>query len=436
MSTNPGHIANERTTLSNSLWAATANETPPCAKLKGEHEADVVVVGGGFAGLSTALHVAEAGLSVILLEAETPGWGASGRNGGQVNPGLKLNPEELIQNYGEDLGQRMLKRTGASGELVFDLIKRHGIDCASAQCGWIRAAHSPRTLAVLQDVGRQWHESGAAVDPLTKGDVEDLLGAPGYIGGIIDRRGGNLHPLNFALGLAMAAHKAGARLSSESRAHSVQDHGDHVVVTTDTAQVRATRAVLCTNAYTGDLAEPLGKSVVPVTSVQVATAPLSDNVAKSILPQGHSPTDSRRLLLYFRKDAEGRFVMGGRGAVGDDAILKRHAALRELSVKLYPQLAEVEWKHAWGGNVAMTQNHMPGLYRLSERVVAGIGFNGRGVGMATCMGTILADWAEGMPEAELDFPITTPKPIPFHSFRNLGVGFTVAVFRLLDRFKL
>ena len=213
----------------------------------------------------------------------------------------------------------------------------------------------------------------------------------------------------------------------------IDEDGDSVTVRTARATVRAARAVIATNAYTGPLAAPLGQAVVPVTPVQVATAPLGDSIAGSILPEGHSPTDTHRLLVYFRKDPQGRFVMGARGAVGDRAIRARHAALREAVVRLYPQLRGADWAHARGGDVAMTPDHMPGLLRLSPRTVAGIGFNGRGMGMATVMGTILADWAQGMPDAEIDFPVTRPRPIPFHPFRRIGVGVTVAALRTLDR---
>ena len=176
---------------------------------------------------------------------------------------------------------------------------------------------------------------------------------------------------------------------------------------------------------------PLGQTMVPVTSVQVATEPLSENVAKSILPMGHSPTDTRRLIFYFRKDAAGRLIIGGRGANR-----KRQAALKTAALRLYPQIGAANWSHAWGGNVAMTRDHVPGLHRIAPNVVAALGYNGRGVGMATAMGTVLAKWAQGCPEPELDFPMTLAKPIPFHRFRKVGVGATVATFRIMDRLGL
>lgn len=426
-------IVHERAVLADSLWTATANPSPPRPALSGAAEADCAVIGGGFTGLSAALHLVEAGQSVVLLEAESIGWGASGRNGGQVNPGLKVGPATLEALFGRDTGRRMTDLAGRGGDLVFDLIARHGISCDAARVGWIRAAHTPKALKALEALAADWRALGAPVDPLDAAGIERLLGTLDYVGGIIDRRGGNLHPLNYALGLAEAAERAGARLHDDSRVERISAAEDWVTVTTAGGQVTARRAMVCTNAYTGDLAAPLGKTVVPVTSVQVATAPLSDSVARSILPDGHAPSDTRRLLLYFRKDAAGRFIIGGRGALGDDGVLAQQAALRDAAVRLYPQLGDAGWVHAWGGSVALTRDHLPGLHRLGPNVMGGLGYNGRGVAMATVMGTVLARWAAGTPDEDLGFPVTPVRPIPFHRFRNLGLGTTVAAFRVLDR---
>ncbi|MEM9061092.1 MAG: FAD-binding oxidoreductase [Pseudomonadota bacterium] len=429
-------IANERSTLADSLWTATANLSPDRPALAGAAEADTVIIGAGFTGLSAAVHLSEAGQSVIVLEAETPGWGASGRNGGQVNPALKPNPDDLVAKFGPDLGRRMVNRWGGGGQLVFDLIAKHGISCDATQVGFLRVATSQKTLDQLQEIARQWRGYGADYDDLDAHATVGLVGSDAYLGAVIDRRGGNIHPLNFALGLADAAEKNGAIIHGNSRVIDLASDGTTVTVRTATGNVKALRALVCTNAYTGDLAKPLGRTVVPVTSVQVATAPLSDNVARSILPEGHAPTDTRRLIFYFRKTADGRFVMGGRGALGDGSIRKRQQALRDAAAELYPQLGNADWQYAWGGNVAMTRDHLPNVHLLAPNVIAGLGFNGRGVANATVMGTILADWATGTPAEHLDFPVTDARPIPFHALRNLGVGATVAAFRMLDRFRL
>lgn len=167
--------------------------------------------------------------------------------------------------------------------------------------------------------------------------------------------------------------------------------------------------------------------------MQESPGPLGANLVNTILPARHSSSDTRRLLLYFRKDAQGRFIMGGRGAMGDASIRTRQAALWVAAERLYPQLQGAEWLFAWGADVALTRDHLPGLHRLFPRMLAALGYNGRGVGIATAMGMVLIDWALGRPEAELNFPVTQPRPIPFHRFRRAGLGATVAVSRLLHR---
>ncbi|MEM0923939.1 MAG: FAD-binding oxidoreductase [Pseudomonadota bacterium] len=431
-----GQIANERPALADSLWTATANPSPERPSLTGTEEADTVIIGGGFTGLSAALQLAEAGQSVILLEAHSPGWGASGRNGGQVNPGLKPNPADLVAKFGEEFGRRIIDRWGGGGKLVFDLIAKHQIACDALPVGFLRVAATAKNLANLHEIARQWRGFGADYDEIDAAETARLIGAQAYLGSVIDRRGGNIQPLNYALGLADSAERHGAVLHGNSRVTEYGSDGTEVTVHTEGGTVKARRALICTNAYTGDLAKPLGKSVVPVTSVQVATAPLSDNVAASILPEGHAPTDTKRLIFYYRKTADGRFVMGGRGAMGDASIRKRQQALRDAAQELYPQLGDAAWVHAWGGDVAMRQDGLPGLHLLAPNVLAGLGFNGRGVANATVMGTILADWALGIPPEKLDFPITDLRPLPFHAFRGLGLSATITALRLLDRFRI
>ncbi len=426
-------IANEDPVIADSLWTATANSTPDCPPLEGEAEADVAVVGGGFCGLSAALHLAEAGLSVRLLEAETPGWGASGRNGGQVNPGLKEDPDTVEAQFGPDLGARMVALGGNAADLVYDLIARYGIDCAAARPGWLQPAHDAAGLATVRRRVDQWSRRGQPVRLLDARQTADLLGAEGYLGAMLDERGGSLHPLNYALGLATAAQRAGAVLHGHSRALRLETVGAEHVLHTERGRLRARRVLLCTNGYTDDLVPVLQRTLVPVRSVQVATAPLSDNLRRGILPQGHAASDSRRLLLYFRLDPQGRFVMGGRGDYGSAGTARQMEMLRQAARKLYPQLSQADWTHQWGGYVAITTDHYPHMDEVAPGVMAGVGFNGRGVAMATALGKVLADWAAGVPEAELPFPVTRPRPIPFHGLRKPAVRATVAWYRLRDR---
>ena len=426
-------IANEIAPIANSLWTATANPVPPCPPLNGPAETEVAIIGGGFTGLSAALHLAEAGVAATVLEAETPGWGASGRNGGQVNPGLKEDPDAVEARFGAEMGARMVRLSGDAADLVFGLIRRHGIDCAGAQTGWIQPVHDRAALSVVEKRVTQWNRRGAPLRMLSKGETADLLGTGQYLAGMIDERGGNLHPLNYALGLATAAQHAGAVLHGQSRALRLESSDAGHFIHTAQGSLKARRVLVCTNGYTDGLLPPLARTVVPIRSIQVATAPLGDNIRKSILPGGHSASDSRRLLLYFRLDPQGRFVMGGRGAYDEAGTRLQMEMLRKVSVQLYPQLKEADWNFDWGGFVAMTADHYPHLNRVRPGIMAALGYNGRGVAMATAMGKVLADWASGTPEEALDFPVTEPRPIPFHFLRRPAVAATVSWYRLRDR---
>lgn len=426
-------IANEIAPIANSLWTATANPVPPGPPLSGPAETEVAIIGGGFTGLSAALHLAEAGVAATVLEAETPGWGASGRNGGQVNPGLKEDPDAVEARFGAEMGARMVRLSGDAADLVFGLIRRHGIDCAGAQTGWIQPVHDRAALSVVEKRVTQWNRRGAPLRMLSKGETADLLGTGQYLAGMIDERGGNLHPLNYALGLATAAQHAGAVLHGQSRALRLESSDTGHTLHTAQGSLKARRVLVCTNGYTDGLLPPLARTVVPIRSIQVATAPLGDNIRKSILPGGHSASDSRRLLLYFRLDPQGRFVMGGRGAYDAAGTRLQMEMLRKVSVQLYPQLKEVDWTFDWGGFVAMTADHYPHLNRVRPGIMAALGYNGRGVAMATAMGKVLADWASGTPEEALDFPVTEPRPIPFHFLRRPAVAATVSWYRLRDR---
>ena len=425
-------ILNEKPVIADSLWTATANPAPFCPPLTSEIDTDVVVIGGGYAGLSAALHLAEAGVAVTVLESETPGWGASGRNGGQINPGLKTEPDQIEADLGEDVGARLVALSGMAADLVFSLIDRHAIRCDAVRSGWIRAAHSGTAMARLIDSAAQWRRRGAPVMVLDRAELAILMGSDAYVGGLVDQRGGNLHPLNYALGLADAAIAAGARVHGQSRAIELRDTGSAVVVLTQQGRVRARRALVCTNGYSGDLLPAIARTVVPVRSIQVATAPLPAELADTILPGRQAPSDTRRMLLYFRKDAANRFIMGGRGAYGDAATRRLLAALRRSSLELFPQLGPARWQFAWGGFVAMTADHYPHLNPVGDRIVAGLGFNGRGVAMATVMGRVMADWAQGVPSAELGIPLTPPRPIPFHALRRLGAAAAIARGQLMD----
>lgn len=411
-----------------SLWEATAAPAPDTISLQGALRADIAIVGAGFTGLSAALHLAEAGRDVVVIDAQAPGWGASGRNGGQVIAGVKYDPDVLEQKH----GRAMVATVGSGPDLVFDLIARHGIDCSPVRKGWLQLAVSASTMRVAAARAAQWQARGAPVRVLDAQEAGRLSGSGVYVGGWLDGRGGTVQPLAYARGLAAAAQRLGARIFGASPATGLDPAGSGWRIKTPQGEVRAPTVILATNAYADRLHDPLRRSVVAVPSYQIATDPLPAALRAQILPEGHSVSDMRRLLRYFRTDSQGRLVMGARGVYGDappaQAMRRQLQAVRDI----YPQAAGLAFPYRWGGMVAVTQDHMPHLHALAPGLLAGLGYNGRGVAMATLMGKLLADWAAGAAPETLVFPVTKIAPLRLHAFSRLGVRAVVKYFAARD----
>ena len=417
--------------FSASLWRATAPESPPLPALKGPVEADVVIIGAGFTGLSAALHLQLMQQHTVVLEARQVGWGASGRNGGQVNPGWYLLPSEIRKLYGSERGQRVVDYINGSCDLVFALVKRYQIPCSLRRAPFFRAAYGHRGLRQVQQWTDEWSAVGAPVELIDSAGCEEILGSGYFHGGAEDQRGGSLQPLAYAIGLANAARQEGAQIYGSSLAHSIRDMGEEWLVTTQQGSVRARYLIIASNGYTDSLWPGLRRQVVPVVSRQTATAPLAPDLLNRILPFGHHVADTRFGTVYFRVDSSGRFQIGGRGnplSTRDQYGDTRH--LRAEAVRIFPELAPINWEFDWGGLVAITPNHAPQLLELAPRAFSGLGYNGRGIAMGTLMGQQLADRVLGTDTA---MPVQPLTPIPFHRFRNLGVAWHIYSGYLRDR---
>lgn len=421
-----------RRPLPPSLYADTARPAPDTPPLDGDRRVSVAVVGGGFTGLSTALHLAQQGVDVAVLEAHEPGWGASGRNGGQVNPGLKADPDQVEADFGADLGGRMLALSGNAPNVVFDLVQRHQIECGALQSGTLRAAYHPKQAAAIHATGEQWLRRGAPGELLDAAGCEAITGARRYTAAYLDRRGGQLNPLGYARGLAQAALQAGASVHGGTPALRVQRDGGAWQVATPGGTVRAETLVLATNGYTRDLWPGLRRSIVPVYSAIAATAPLPQALAQAIMPTRSVLYEIGSITVYYRLDRDNRLLMGGRSGQRD---LSRPEELRYLiayALRLWPALQGVRWTHGWSGQVAVTPDHYPHIHEPAEGVLACLGYNGRGVAMASAMGPQLARRVLGGRAAELDMPITGIREMPFHGLWKTGVAARVAYGRIRD----
>jgi glycine/D-amino acid oxidase-like deaminating enzyme len=417
-----------------SLWSATAPAAPPLESLRAPQRAHVVIVGGGYTGLSAALHLAQAGRDVVVVEARELGAGASGLNGGQVIPGVKHDPDTLERMFGAARGARLVTTVAGSADAVFELVARHNLACEATRSGWIQPATSEAALTQLAARAAQWQRRGAPVEMLTRAQVAALTGSQRYCGGLIDRRGGTVQPLAYLRGLARAALGAGALLYVRSPAIRLLRVASEWRIDTPEGSVSAAAAVIATNAYSDRLVAKLRRSLVRVPSFQVATRPLPPPLLQQILPQRQAASDTWHLLRYFRTDASGRFVLGSRGSFAARPSLRAVQHHYRAVHEIYPQLEGVPFEFHWGGWVAMTADHLPHLHELGDGVYAGLGYNGRGVAMATVMGRLLAQRVLGTAAAELDFPVTPLRPIALHAFSGVGARATIQYLRLLDSF--
>ena len=420
-----------------SLWHAVSGNRRERPALQGGLDVDLAIVGGGFAGLSTALHAAEKGISVAVLDAEIIAWGATGRNAGFVVPNFaKMDPDSIVAHLGPERGERLIDFAAGSADLVFGLIKRHGIDCDAVQNGWIQPAHSPAALEKVKSRAGQWAWRDRPAVTLDRQDVEALTGARGYVGGWMDRSGGVLNPVAYANGLAGAAQKAGAKIFERTPVTSVDRVVDGWSLKTPSGSARAGKVLIATNAYGGSLNPLLQRSYFPLKIFQIATEFLSRDVRTRLLPGGQGVGDTRRNLFTFRFDADNRLISGGMHILSAGADTRvPHTIWRRLASHLdLPDLPPLAY--GWSGMAAVEPDFLPHLLDLGPGLIAGRACNGRGIAMTTAMGKVLADWAAGTEVRDLPLPFAPPAPIPFHALLrhapNMLLGWSMLRDRLDD----
>ncbi len=400
--------------------------------LAGAARAQTVIIGAGFTGLSAALHLAEAGHSVMVLDTHAPGWGASGRNGGQVNPGLKPDPDEVARDIGGARGERLVEAAWNAPDLVFSLIERHGIACDAARGGTLRAATRPADRAALRSLAAQCDARGMDTALLDAEATAARTGTQRYLGALLDRRGGQLNPLAYARGLALAAQRLGATLHGGSAARGMRRAGGGWQVDTEGGSVRADRVVIATNGYTGALLPRLRRSIVPVYSAIIASTALPEPLRRTILPGREVVYELGEITTYSRVDAGGRLLVGGRSRSRDLAgpacfgFLARHAA------RLWPLAAGIGWEHGWNGQLAMTTDHYPHWHEPAPGLLACLGYNGRGVAMATLLGRELARRALGLDAEALLLPASEIRPIRLHRAWPVAVAARLLYGRASD----
>jgi glycine/D-amino acid oxidase-like deaminating enzyme len=420
----------------NSLWAAVTPSGPDLPELVGTEEADVIVVGGGFTGLSTALHLREAGVDVAIVEAMEPGWGASGRNNGQVIPTLsRPDPDDIIAKHGA-AGERFVALLRDSAAALFDLASRYEIAAEQEQKGWVQPVHSPGRIKIAERRVRQWSKFGAPVELLSREQARDLLGSDAWFGGFWNRSGGHINPLALARGMARAALAKGTRIYARSPAASFERRDGKWLVKTEKGEISGRALVLATNAYSGEFSKSLvpdiAQEVMPVLSWQMATQPLSDNVRNTIIPGRQAMSDTHGELYFARYDARNRLVTGGAVIGPGNKAERLKARVAARLQRLWPQIGEISFDYVWNGYVGMTTDFLPRIHRLSPDAWGWTGCNGRAVALTIALGNELSKAVRGSSERDLALPLTEPVRIPAHGLLRHLAPLMLLVYRWRD----
>ncbi|NWD26360.1 FAD-dependent oxidoreductase [Pseudomonas yamanorum] len=426
-------LLGESLRMPTSLWSATAIDGPSLQPLDRNEVADVIVVGAGFTGLSAAIHLAEAGLSCIVLDAAEPGWGASGRNNGQVIAGLKQDPDIIEQVYPGEQGRKLVQFGSEAPAQVWDLIDRYQIDCAPNHRGWIQPAFTRAGFAAVKARCETWRQRGIDTRLLEGTELHQLLGTRKYSLGWLDPRGGSIQPLSYARGLASVAVSLGVRIYAPSKVDGLNRTENGWRAACGQFQVKGRHVLVATGAYAERLVPKLRTSFVPVRTAQVATRPLPEAMRNAILPQGHVSSDTRQLLTSFRLSPDGRLVMGGSGATAglDHSAIVPY--LHKAGEELFGHLGRIEWDFQWSGFFAVTTDHLPHVHEPETNLHVSVGCNGRGIAVSTSLGIQLAKRILGMSEQELPVPVSSIGTVHFHLFRGLGVKAATMYKRLQDR---
>lgn len=412
-----------------SYYLASAAPPAPHARVNGDVKADVCVVGGGFTGLSAALHLAQAGVRVVLVEAERVGFAASGRNGGQIHTGYRKTQAELEKWLGEIHARNLWALCEESKALQRELIARHNIACA-LKPGLIIAAHKERAVRPMAEetehLARKYNYTQARM--LNAADTAVATGSDVYHGACFDEGGGHLHPLNFARGLARAAGAAGVAIYENSPVRSL----DETTLVCDGGRIMADRVVLACDAFTGILVPQLAKYIAHVESYITATKPLPDDLYSSVLPSDAAVADTRHVLDYYRKSEDKRMLFAGRETYWNppDDIA---ALVRPRMLHVYPQLRDVTIEYAWRGTVGITVTRMPHFGKLSDATFFAHGYSGQGVALSVIGGKLLAEAALGHPERFDVMARVPPKAFPGGAMlRKPLVTAALYAFKIMD----
>lgn len=398
--------------IERSFWQATMPHVADRRATPLPDSADVVVIGGGFTGLSAARRSAELGASVVLLEAQRLGWGASTRNGGMVHPGYKTPLSKLVAKHGPDRGQRLYRESIEAFEHVGSLCEA-AIDADFVRCGHVVLASAPGHADGFEAAAAELATVDMRARAVERRDLREVVGSAAFFGGLVVDRSGGLHPGKLVAGLVGLADAAGAVLVEGVRANRVRRQADgRAVVETSRGAILARDVIVATNGYTGRVTPSLRRRLLPISSFIIATEPLAPDLAETLIPGGRMLFDTKNYLWYWRRTPDDRMLFGGRASMWPTSVLRAAGILREAMVSVHPELADTRVEHAWGGTVAFTFDRMPHVGR-ADGVTYATGCCGSGVAILPWLGMRVAEWVGGAepPElAKLSFPLV---PAPY-----------------------
>ncbi|MED4750658.1 FAD-binding oxidoreductase [Brevibacillus choshinensis] len=415
-----------------SLWTATANSYEKGKPLEGNEEADVVIIGAGFTGLSSAYHLQKSGRNVIVLEQETIGYGASGRNGGMVLPGYKPTMQELAKKYGPDEARQLNDLSLFSIDLVKKMIDEHQIKCDFRKTGHIVAAYKAKHFEGLKLESEYLNKNfGYESSVLDRSQLHQEIDSPLYHGCLVDDSSYSFQPLNYAIGLGEAARTIGARIFEHTKALSIE-YGQHSVkVVTEKGTVIAKDIIVATDGYSGKIMNELNKGVLPISARIIATEQLPESLLNTVIPKDRMVFDTSSFLYYFRRTPDNRIVFGGgdiRPNLGDGVYQKVYDAM----VTLMPKLAGSKIEYRWGGFIGVTIDTFPVIGRTKEGAYFATGYTGHGASLSTLFGMLLAQLIVTGSAGGYRFEKQPLKSFPFYNQKTMLVNLAHIGFKLID----
>lgn len=383
---NPGHAA--------TYYAASARDKRVRPKLDGQHTADICIIGAGFTGISAALELSEKGYAVIVLEGDRIGFGASGRNGGQIVNGYSRDLETIARRYGQEKADRLGEMSLEGGRIIRERVAKYGIECDLVDGGFF-AAFTDKQVKEMANVRANWMKHGHdGLEMVSKSEVARYAKTDRYVGGMIDRHGGHIHPLDLVLGEAAAAESLGAKIFENSKVVHL-DTGPQPFVCTEGGIVRAKHILVCGNAYMAGIAPKVTEKMMPVSSQVMATEPLDAKLIEELLPANYCVEDANYVLDYYRRTADNRLLYGGGIGYGGQDPKNLTGVIRPNMLKTFPQLKDVKIDFAWSGNFALTLTRIPHMGKLSDTVYFSHGDSGHGVTTTHLLGKILGEAVHG-----------------------------------------